>query len=91
MGKRCTQFEKIYERMAEKWQGDKMIRKAEHSTGPDCKVGGKAASWEGEGGRCFSGHSKGRLKRKERFGLQKRGMLAWKHRVQYHTAPKRWN
>jgi len=52
---------------------------------------GQAASWEGDGGPCFSGRSKGRLMRKERLGLQKRGMLACKHKVQYHTAPKRWN
>lgn len=54
-------------------------------------VRGRAAGREGDGGRCFSGRSKGELKRKKRLGLQKRGMLAWKHKVQYHTAPKRWN
>lgn len=63
---------------------ERIIWKAEHAElharEQSCRLGG--SGWPGlwwlqQGGL--------------RPGLQKREMSAWKHKVQYHTAPKRWN
>lgn len=68
-----------------------MESRAQPVWGQAGKWGAKPQDWEDEGGQCFSGLRKDRLTKNKRLGLQKRGMLAWKHRVQHHTAPKRWN